>query len=140
VAIVQLQDWNGRNVDAFRSRGGVWAFPDFADNVIKCEDLHWPPPELVQQLSQSQQLWAFLPEDQPHLTHGLGYYTDLQSINSEDAIQWSYFGPLLYGLPDQRGAFANWLLEYLRLPWRTRSCSLAVAQGSPSRQSYARRS
>lgn len=124
--VVRLQDWHGREVDAVRSRGGVWAFPDFSDNVIKSQPAHWPPPELVQKLCQSHQLSAFLPEDQSLLTHKLGYYSDLQSINSEDAIQWSYFGPLVYGSTDQRVAFTNWLLDHLKLPWRTRSCCLQL--------------
>jgi hypothetical protein len=109
----------------------VWAFPDFSDNVIRGGSGSWPPPEIVQKLCQSQQLSAFLPEDQSLLTHKLGYYTDLQSINSEDAIQWSYFGALVYGSADQRVTFANWLLETLNLPQRTTSCFMELWRRVP---------
>ncbi len=37
MGVVRLQDWHGREIDAVRSRGGVWAFPDFSDNVIRSE-------------------------------------------------------------------------------------------------------
>jgi hypothetical protein len=131
MGIVRLPDWNGRDIEAVRSKGGVWAFPDFTDNVIRTEDSQWPPPELVQKLCQSQQLSAFLPGDQSLLTRKLGYYSDLQSINSEDAIQWSYFGPLVYGSASQRVAFTNWLLGCLGLPWRTTACCFQLWRRVP---------
>lgn len=73
--VMRLPDWHGREVDAVRSRGGVWAFPDFSDNVIRSVPGHWPPPELVQKLCQSKQLSAFLPEDQSLLTHKLNQHS-----------------------------------------------------------------
>jgi hypothetical protein len=45
----------------------------------------------------------------------LGFYSDLQSLNSEDAITWSYFGPFLAETPSMRAAFANWLLDRVGL-------------------------
>jgi hypothetical protein len=42
-----------------------------------------------------------------------GGYTPLQSINSEDAITWSFFGPLKYGPAATRAGFLRWLFARL---------------------------
>jgi hypothetical protein len=68
---------------------------------------------LVQKLARSDKQMYFFPEDQAFLVQKLGYYTDLQSVNSEDALVWSYFGPLAYATPDVRGRWAGWLVSYL---------------------------
>jgi hypothetical protein len=39
----------------------------------------------------------------------------LQSLNSEDAITWSYFGPFLAEPPRSRAVFAEWLLSAVGL-------------------------
>jgi hypothetical protein len=46
----------------------------------------------------------------------LGHYSALQSINSEDAITWNFFGPLI-GRPAAGAEFLNWLCGRLELPW-----------------------
>jgi hypothetical protein len=43
---------------------------------------------------------------------GLGYYCDLQSLHSEDAITWSVFGTVARAAKDQRKA---WVFDFLRL-------------------------
>ena len=130
--ITVLKDWNDNEVSAVRSKGGVFAFPDFADNLLRLDRGAWPPPEVVQKLFKSEKLWAFPEEDQQILTSKLGYYCDLQSVHSEDAMQWSYFGPLVYGTEEQRVDFARWLRSELALncPEPTR-CSLAMWRRLP---------
>jgi hypothetical protein len=129
---VEMEDWNGRRVEAIRSRGGVFAFPDYANNLIRPEPVCWPPAEIIQKLYKTEKLWAFLGEDQELLSRKVGYYCDLQSVHSEDAMHWSYFGPLVYGAVEDRQRFGCWLRSKLALncgdPNR---CCLAMWQRVP---------
>lgn len=128
----KLQDWNNREITAVRSKGGVFAFPDYADNLIRIDQGCWPPPEILQKLYKSEKLWAFPEEEQGLLSGKLGYYCDLQSVHSEDAMQWSYFGPLLYGSEDDRIRFARWLRVKLTLSCEEPSrCSMAMWRRVP---------
>ena len=47
------------------------------------------------------------------MTSQLGYYTDLQSVHSEDAITWNVFGPVAHAGPDVRSAFFRELLSLM---------------------------
>jgi hypothetical protein len=130
--LIELLDWNNRTVMAVRSRGGVFAFPDFADNLIRMDSVCWPPADLVQKLFKSEKLWAFSEEDQTYLSAKLGYYCDLQSVHSEDALHWSYFGPLIYATDIQRLDFARWLRTKLSLKaHEPASCSLSCWRRVP---------
>jgi hypothetical protein len=42
-------------------------------------------------------------------------YSDLQSLHSEDAVTWSYFGPLAVQPPEAKARFLDWLLGRLGL-------------------------
>ncbi|HUY34917.1 MAG TPA: hypothetical protein VMV69_19375 [Pirellulales bacterium] len=88
-------DWNYFNVTAVTSRGGVVALEDYAANLIRPLGIPWPSAPVIQKLFVSNQLNAFEPADHRTLTDRLGYYCNLQSIHSEDAITWSFFGPLM---------------------------------------------
>src|SRR5688500_14738550 len=46
----------------------------------------------------------------------LGFYSDLQSIHSEDAITWSVFGPVIYGGKTVREPCVTDLLKMIRVP------------------------
>jgi hypothetical protein len=132
MSLIELKDWTNRDIKAIRSKGGVFAFPDFSDNLIHCGDGPWPPPEILQKLYKSEKLWAFPEEDQGTLAQKLGYYCDLQSIHSEDAMQWSYFGPLIYGTSEDRTRFARWLHARLSLSCLPpTSCAMAIWQRIP---------
>jgi hypothetical protein len=111
----QIADWNGREITLARSFGGVAAVADFSDNLIRDKRLPWPPPQVVQKLYESRQSRAFAPGELEAVTRVLGFYSDLQSLNSEDAITWSYFGPLLAEPPEARAALLNWLLREIDL-------------------------
>ena len=112
MAVETMLDWNGRMIEAIRSRGGTWAFPDYTDGLIRSECSAWPPHELVQKLHRSDKIIYFSGEDQAILTAKFGHYVDLQSANSEDAAVWSYFGPLKHSPVNVR---AEWATSFLKL-------------------------
>jgi hypothetical protein len=109
-----MLDWNNREIEVATSRGGVVAVADYSDNLIRTAE-PWPPPPVVQKLYESRQSRAFDDEELSVLTGRTGIYSDLQSLNSEDAITWSYFGPLMFAPPRSRAAFLNWLTARLEL-------------------------
>ena len=102
-----MRDWNGREIESARSRGGVLAVVDFSDNLIRPDGVTWPPPPVVQKLYESRQVRAFDGADVEAATRVLGAYSDLQSMHSEDAVTWSYFGPLAYGMASARVGFLD---------------------------------
>ena len=89
-----MKDWNGKNVESAVSKGGVIALVNPYDNLIKTGLSPWPPAEITQKLYSSRQGSAFAGRDFEVCSSYLGYYCDLQSLHSEDAITWSVFGPL----------------------------------------------
>ena len=109
------KDWNGREIETARSQGGVLLLADFSDNLLRDPALPWPPPAIVQKLYESRQGSRFVESVSRVVERRLGFYSDLQSINSEDAITWSYFGLLSTRQPRERAAFLNWLLEQVGL-------------------------
>lgn len=110
-----MKDWNGRDIIVARSKGGVVAVADVSDNLIRVSEVPWPPPAIVQKLYESRQTRAFEGDQLATATAGLGVYSDLQSLHSEDAVTWSYFGPLAVKPPEARADFLNWLLLQLGL-------------------------
>jgi hypothetical protein len=87
-----MKDWNQNEIACARSSGGVTVTAHPFDNLIRTGCTPWPPPDIVQKLYQSRQIRAFSGENERTCTSGLGYYCDLQSVHSEDAITWSVFG------------------------------------------------
>ena len=85
-------------------------------NLVSTGISPWPPSEIVQKLYCSRQIRAFSSEDADLITTHLGYYCDLQSIHSEDAITWSVFGTLLRSNNDVRYKWLNTLFEATYLP------------------------
>ena len=111
-----MLDWRGTEVDVAKSVGGVLALANPWQNLIGSGVLPWPPPELVQKLYQSRQIRAFRGPDAAIATKVLGFYSDLQSLHSEDAITWSVFGPVAYAAPPARVSFAEALLKLIDVP------------------------
>jgi hypothetical protein len=111
----EARDWNDRMITLARSARGVRVVRDFSDNLIRDERLPWPPPPVVQKLYESRQSRAFEGSELAAATSVLGFYSDLQSLNSEDAITWSYFGPFMAEPPESRATFLNWLLREAEL-------------------------
>jgi hypothetical protein len=111
--VSRITNWNGEEIEAIQTKGGVWAFPNYLNGVICSNDCCSPPPELVQKLAKSDKYIHFYPEDQPLITRQLGYYTDLQSAHSEDAMVWSCFGTAADCLQDVRTVWGQWLVKKL---------------------------
>jgi hypothetical protein len=107
--IRQIPDWNGEPLGVGYSRGGVLAIADVRRALIWRGE--WPPSMLKRKLKRSRHARAFDDQTRSHLERSLGYYCDLQSIRSEDAITWSFFGTLVDAPDDMRALVLNWLLE-----------------------------
>jgi hypothetical protein len=111
-----MLNWRGNEVESAKSAGGVLALASAWENVIRPSGVPWPPPELIQKIYQSRQARAFHASDSTIATKSLGFYSDLQSLHSEDAITWSIFGPVAYATPETRVNFARALLELIDMP------------------------
>src|ERR1700733_5260040 len=115
IRMEQIADWNGVSVKVAKSSGGVVALVNPWENLIRTSITPWPPPELVQKLYQSRQTRAYTGDSFQAATSVLGFYSDLQSSRSEDAITWSFFGPIAYAEPAIRSKFVSDLLSTLGL-------------------------
>ena len=107
-----VADWNDRPIRMDRSPGGVLLFCDVDDALIHTDEASWPPPQVVMKLGAAQH-GAKLPAS---VRDKLGHYSALQSVNSEDAITWNFFGALI-NRPAIGAEFLNWLSAQLELPW-----------------------
>jgi len=67
-------------------------------------------------LYQSRQIRAFDEPIQTEIKRVLGFYTDLQSVHSEDAITWSFFGTIAHFDLSIRCAFVKSFVNLLELP------------------------
>ena len=86
--MARITDWRGQSIEVAQSGGGVRAVVDPWNNVITTGIRPWPAPELIRKIYQSRQVRAFSGEERQLATAALGFYSDLQSIHSEDAITW----------------------------------------------------
>jgi len=107
----KIKDWNNKEIEIGISKGGVISLSHPFDNLIKNNIPLWPPPEIVQKMYKSRQIRAFAENNLDIVTTGLGYYCDLQSMHSEDAITWNVFGPVKYAPREQRIEFVRELLD-----------------------------
>ena len=117
-----IANWNGELIAVIKSKGGVLATVNPLDNLISTGISPWPTPEIGQKLYKSNQQRHFVGDEQEGAKSILGYYSDLQSLHSEDAITWSVFGPLVYASSDVREQFVSTLFEYLKIPCRSCNC------------------
>lgn len=111
-----MKDWNGKEIVSAKSKGGVIAVSHPLDNLIQPKCTPWPTPEILQKLYQSRQVRAFQNEQLSICKSGIGYYCDLQSIHSEDAITWSVFGTLARSSPDDKESWTADFFSLLRIP------------------------
>lgn len=121
--------WNDRQIEVARSRGGVLATARVRDNLMYAPEQIWPDPAIVQKLYASHHAYAFDPPERQILESGLGYYCDLQSLHSEDAITWSFFGTLAE--PEHKRKTLNWLCQRLDLPSDNEQCALSLWRRIP---------
>jgi hypothetical protein len=111
----RVRDWRGNEIELAESSRGVLAFVNPWDGVVHGGVDPWPPPELVQKLYQSNHGGAFVDAANADATRFLGYYSDLQSMHSEDAVTWSLFGPIAYADSNVRSQFCAQIFESLRI-------------------------
>src|SRR6185503_14844527 len=102
-----IRNWHNESIEVAQSSGGVLAVVDPWHNVIRTGVRPWPAPELIQKIYQSIQVRAFVGDQHQMATATLGFYSDLQSIHSEDAITWSVFGPVIYATAAVRETFVR---------------------------------
>src|SRR5262245_32123710 len=114
--MTHIRNWRDEPIEVAQSSGGVRAVVNPWDNVITTGIRPWPAPELIQKVYQSRQVRAFHGEEHRLATMMLGFYSDLQSVHSEDAITWSAFGPLIYANATLREAFVKDLLGAIGVP------------------------
>jgi hypothetical protein len=113
----RINHWSSQTqIEVAESAGGVLAALNPLENLVRASTLLWPPPELLQKMYASDRWKGKTEEDARAVSQCLGHYCDLQSLNSEDAITWSFFGPLIYGPPEWQKEFAEGAFEALGLP------------------------
>jgi hypothetical protein len=118
-----IRNWRDEDIPVAMSTGGVIATVDPWHNVVRTGVSPWPPPELIQKLYQSRHSQAFAGE--VHVARSVsGFYSDLQSVHSEDAITWSAFGPVIYADSSVRSRFAAQLLEMIGIPGQVEPATL----------------
>ena len=122
----QIEHWNGdRMIDVGESKGGVLATVHPLENLVRGDVLPWPTPELLQKFYESRWQGASRLDDEA-VRRGIGHYCALQSLNSEDAITWSFFGPIAYSSPQARLAFTSALLLKLTPAVNASSTEVAI--------------
>lgn len=108
-----VRDWNEKEVLLAESKGGVLAFVDPFRGLLLGGTVEEHPIEIKRKLSKSGRQSAFQGVDLDAVTEILCYYCDLQSVNSEDAMTWSVFGPLLCAPASDRIEFCARLFHLI---------------------------
>ena len=108
-----MKNWNQREVEIITSKGGVIALANPYDNLITTRVKPWPPSEIVQKLYKSRQIRAFAEDQKEILNKFNGYYSDLQSIHSEDAITWSVFGTVAHSPSEMQNKFVSDIFQVI---------------------------
>lgn len=98
------------NIEVFRSNGNSGAVASVRENLLFPDNFSWPPIELLTKMVRSGKIRHFSEPAKSLLQKELGYYCDLQSIKSEDAITWSLFGYMSLFEPEIQKKF---YLEFL---------------------------
>lgn len=130
-----MPDWNDNTIGVTRSAGGTLLLCDSFAGLMRPRHGAWPPPALVMKLGEGDSRHPFAPELRAQVSGALGHYCALQSINSEDAITWSFFGTLMYAPEASRTDFLNWLCAMLRLPWTSNTrCAIDLWRRVPHPQ------
>jgi hypothetical protein len=91
------------------------AYLYYKDNLLIPENIACPPIEVGHKLVKSSHIKNFSSNDQILLKKRMGFYSDLQSIKSEDAVTWSSFGYLACQEQSKKDEFFKNLLGFLNL-------------------------
>jgi hypothetical protein len=111
-----ITDWNGQQLEVRRSRGsGVPYVTSWQHNVIRPGSIEWPE-WLVKQVRGyvAQRSW-FTDADAAALAAEFGSISKFQSLRSEDAVTWSWFGTLALADEQARARTIQWLYDRLGL-------------------------
>lgn len=107
----EIPHWtDGKTIRVAESKSGVLVTVHPDDNLVASVK-PWPTPELLQKCYASSRFVGKTLEDAEAAESGLGHYCDLQSLNSEDAVTWSFFGNLAYAPDTERLGVFNRILE-----------------------------
>jgi hypothetical protein len=118
-----VENWNGTEIDVATTSGGTLLVCNPFDALMRPIAGPWPSPALVMQLGEGEPgRYPFTEELRAQVSTPLGHYCEMQSLNSEDAITWSFFGTLMAGPADRRAHFLNWLCDRLGMPWIANTC------------------
>jgi len=112
--VVTMKDWNGKEIRIEQSKRGKISVCDYKDNLIILPNSIWPHPDIVKKLYKSIHINAFDEHARFELSRKLGFYCDLQSLRSEDAITWSVFGTLQCFPKEKQVKFVNSLLARMK--------------------------
>jgi len=117
--VFEIPNWKGRMVRVTRSgqqSNGRMAVIDFKDNLITGAIPGFIPLPLLQKLVRSVHEVDYFGAARDAVTSRLGFYTDLQSLASEDTITFSYLGPIWLLGSLEVAKFTDWLMRELELP------------------------
>ncbi|MGD0804493.1 MAG: hypothetical protein ABSA11_10525 [Candidatus Bathyarchaeia archaeon] len=107
-----ITNWNNKPVEVVYSKDNRPFLCDYSDNLIRLNTKAWPHPFVAKKLRRANRARSFSKENYHQLCVKLGFYCDLQSLRSEDAISWSVFGSLEQSPQNQSISF---LVEMLNL-------------------------
>lgn len=105
-----MDNWNGKRIAVRRSRGGILTFERWEDNVLGSPP--WPNALLGQVRGYVARRDHFADDDAEALAAHLGgRISKFQSVNSEDAVTYSWFGTLAAASPAIRRTTVQWLYD-----------------------------
>jgi hypothetical protein len=112
-----IRHWRPRQtLTVAHSRSGIRVTDHPLKNLVQGPSSAWPTPELLQKYYANDRFKGQTPEDDAYARSGLGHYCDLQSLNSEDAITFSFFGNLMRLSPREQQETICRLFELLERP------------------------
>lgn len=124
--VTTMKDWNGEEIEIAKSKGGKICVCNYEDNLIIPNNSICPHPDIVKKLYKSKHSEDFDERAFSELSKKLGFYCDLQSLRSEDAITWSAFGTLSYFPKSSQVQFINSLLEKIDETSQVNDCSIRL--------------
>lgn len=124
--VANMNDWNGKEIKIAKSKGGKICVCNYEENLIIPNNSIWPHPDIVKKLYKSNHSKDFDERSLSELSGKLGFYCDLQSLRSEDAITWSVFGTLNCYPKSPQVQFVNLLLEKIGETLHVNDCSIQL--------------
>jgi hypothetical protein len=121
-----MLDWNKKEIRIANSKNGKISVLNYDDNLIIPSRSVWPHPDILKKLYRSSHSKDFDQASLEALSAKLGFYCDLQSLRSEDAITWSIFGTLNYFSKNLQVTFVNSLLKAIDEETRVEDCLIQL--------------